>query len=59
MVQHAIKAMKKAQDIEINEKNIDISVLGDKQNFEILKENEIKEQLKKLSGSGNRMVVDS
>lgn len=51
--------MKKAQDIEINERNIDISVLGDKQNFEILKENEIKEQLKKLSGSGNRMVVDS
>lgn len=59
MIQHAIKAMKKAQDIEINERNIDISVLGDKQNFEILKENEIKEQLKKLNGSGNRMVVDS
>lgn len=45
------KSNEKAQDIEINERNIDISVLGEKQNFEILKENDIKSQLGKINGT--------
>ena len=53
MIKHAIAAMKKAQDIEVNEKNLDICIVGLNTEFKKLSENEIKGF---LSGSG--MVID-
>lgn len=54
LVKHAVEAMKKAQDITITEKNVDISIVGKDTEFKKLNEDEIK----KILESGSGMVID-
>ena len=57
LIKHAIKAMKKAQDIKLTEKNIDIGVVGVDLAYTKLKEEDIKKYLDQMNSSG--MIVDS
>jgi hypothetical protein len=49
--------MKKAQDIKLTEKNIDIGVVGVDLAYTKLKEEDIKKYLDQMNSSG--MIVDS
>jgi 20S proteasome subunit alpha 6 len=57
LIKHAIKAMKKAQDIKLTDKNIDIGVVGVDLAYTKLKEEDIKKYLDQMNSSG--MIVDS
>ena len=57
LIKHAIKAMKKAQDIKLTDKNIDIGVVGVDLAYTKLKEEDIKKYLDQINSSG--MIVDS
>lgn len=57
LIRHAIKAMKKAQDIKLTEKNIDIGIVGLDLPFTKLKEEEIKTYLDAINSTG--MIIDN
>ncbi len=57
LIKHAIKAMKKAQDIKLTDKNIDIGVVGLDLAYTKLKEEEIKKYLDEINSTG--MIIDS
>lgn len=50
---HALKAMKKAQDIELTGKNIDLGIVGKDKKFTKLSEDEIQSLLDKIKDFGN------
>ena len=53
LIKHAINAMKKAQDVTLTDKNLDIGVLGENVPFTKLSEEEIKKYL------NTGMIIDS
>lgn len=56
LIKHAIEAMKKSQDIQITELNIDIGIVGKDTPFKKLSEEEIK---RFIGGGLSSMVIDS
>ena len=63
LIIHAIKAMKKSQDIELTNLNIDISIVGKDTKFTKLSEDDVQKYLDKLKNSNNNvgsgMEIDS
>ena len=55
LVTCGIQAMKKAQDVKVNENNIDVLIVGNGQETKLLKEEEIRKYLEEIEG---RMEVN-